>query len=295
MPTPRLIVLTALAMLAFAGNSWLCRAALAHTAIDPASFTAIRLLAGAGVLGLVAWRWRGARAGHGNGLSGLALFAYAACFAFAYVRLPAGTGALLLFGAVQVTMIGHGLWRGERLSGVQTVGVGLALAGLTGLLWPGLAAPPLTAAALMLAAGVAWGAYSLRGKGQGDPTRVSAGNFLWSLPFALALVLTLAALTRVGFTPTGFAPDSLRLDGAGLTYALASGALTSGIGYAVWYAVLPALSSASAATIQLSVPLITALGGVVLLDEALSARLLLAAAAIVGGIALVIRAQAARG
>jgi drug/metabolite transporter (DMT)-like permease len=295
MPTPRLIVLTALAMLAFAGNSWLCRAALAHTAIDPASFTAIRLLAGAGVLGLVAWRWRGARAGHGNGLSGLALFAYAACFAFAYVRLPAGTGALLLFGAVQVTMIGHGLWRGERLSGVQSVGVWLALAGLTGLLWPGLAAPPLTAAALMLAAGVAWGVYSLRGRGQGDPTRVTAGNFLWSLPFALVLVLTLAALTRAGFMPTGFALSDIRLDGAGLTYALASGALTSGIGYAVWYAVLPALSSASAATIQLSVPLITALGGVVLLDEALSARLLLAAAAIVGGIALVIRSQAARG
>jgi drug/metabolite transporter (DMT)-like permease len=290
MPLRRLIMLTTLAMLAFAGNSWLCRAALAHTTIDPASFTAIRLLSGAGVLGFVAWRWRRPHAGQGNWLSGLALFAYAACFAFAYVSLPAATGALLLFGAVQVTMIGHGLWRGERLRGAQTVGVGLALAGLTGLLWPGLSAPPLAAAALMLAAGVAWGAYSLRGKGHGDPTRVTAGNFLWSLPFALALALILAALTLAGFTP-----NSARLDGAGLTYALASGALTSGIGYAIWYSVLPALSSASAATIQLSVPLITALGGVVLLDEALSARLLLAAAAIVGGIALVIRAQAVRG
>jgi drug/metabolite transporter (DMT)-like permease len=270
----RLIVLTVLTMIAFAGNSLLCRVALKHTAIDAASFTAIRLISGAIVLWIVARLFRASRAGKGNWLSGLSLFAYAACFSFAYVSLPAGTGALLLFGAVQVTMIGHGIWTGERLHRLQVVGIVLALTGLVGLLLPGLSAPPLAGSALMLAAGVAWGIYSLRGRGTGDPTKVTAGNFLFSVPFAVALSIV--------------SIDGTKLDSLGVGYAVASGAVASGIGYAIWYSVLPSLKATSAATIQLSVPVIAAFGGIVFLAEPMTARLALASIAILGGIALVI-------
>jgi drug/metabolite transporter (DMT)-like permease len=270
----RLFTLTTLAMLAFAGNSLLCRAALDITRIDAASFTTIRLMSGALVLWIIA-RLRGpTREGIGNWISAFALFAYAAGFSFAYVNLTAATGALLLFGAVQMTMIGYGLWRGERLASLQWVGLMLALAGLIALLLPGLAAPPLQAAALMLCAGIAWGAYSLRGKGAGDPTRVTAGNFLRTVPFSLVLSLLMSSRATV--------------DVSGVGYAIASGALTSGLGYAIWYTALPALKSTQAATVQLSVPLIAALGAVLLLGEAMTLRLLLASMAIVGGIALVI-------
>ena len=275
----RLIALTTLAMTAFAGNSLLCRAALQHTGIDAASFTAIRLVAGALMLWLLVRLRQGTLAdGRGSWLSALALFVYAAGFSFAYLSLPTGTGALLLFGAVQATMIGYGLWRGERLQGWAFVGLLLALGGLVGLLLPGLAAPPLHGAALMLGAGVAWGVYSLRGKGAGDATRVTAGNFLRAAPMAAVL----AALML----------NSRSLDGAGVGYAVASGAVTSGIGYAIWYTALPALKATHAATVQLSVPVIAALGGVLLLGEPLTQRLLLASTAILGGIALVIRKQA---
>jgi drug/metabolite transporter (DMT)-like permease len=280
MPPLRILVLTTLAMLAFAGNSLLCRAALDHTRIDAASFTTIRLLSGALALWLVV-RWRAStRAGAGNWMSAFALFAYAAGFSFAYLHLPAATGALLLFGAVQATMIGHGLWRGERLRLRQWLGLMLALAGLVALLLPGLAAPPLASAGLMLCAGIAWGAYSLRGKGAGDPTRVTAGNFLRAVPFALALSLSMSG----GAT----------FDAAGIGYAVASGALTSGLGYAIWYAALPALKSTHAATVQLSVPLIAALGAVLFLGETVTTRLIAASVAIVGGIALVILGQGIR-
>lgn len=274
MPPFHVLLLTTLAMIAFAGNSLLCRAALKDTGIDPASFTAIRLASGALILFLVATAVRHARSGAGNWPSALALFAYAAGFSFAYVSLPAATGALLLFGAVQATMIGHGLWRGERFRGAQWLGLALALAGLVGLLLPGLTAPPLAGSLLMLGAGVAWGVYSLRGRGAGDPTRVTAGNFLRAAP--IAALLSLATLDRAG------------LDPAGVGYAVASGALASGIGYAIWYAVLPALKATAAATVQLSVPVIAALGGVLMLGEPFTLRLALASAAILGGIALVI-------
>ena len=270
----RVAILTALAMSAFAGNSLLCRLALEHTRIDAASFTLIRLAAGAIVLLLVTRTRSGGALGSGNWRSALALFAYAGSFSFAYVSLPAGTGALLLFGAVQATMIGHGLWAGERLRGLQFVGLVLALGGLVGLLLPGLAAPPLAGSLLMLGAGVAWGIYSLRGKGGGDPIRVTAGNFLRAVPMAAALSVLLH--------------EGAELDAAGFWYAVASGALASGIGYAIWYTVLPALRSTHAATVQLSVPVIAAVGGVVFLDESLSTRLVLASVAILGGIALVI-------
>ena len=274
MPTARLALLTLLALLAFAGNSLLCRAALAHTGIDPASFTTLRLASGALVLwALVALRG-GDRAGRGSVGSALALFAYAAAFSFAYVRLGAGVGALLLFGAVQTTMIGHGLWAGERLRARQVAGLVLACAGLLGLLLPGASAPPPGAALLMLGAGVAWGVYSLRGKGAGDPLRVTSGNFARAVVPALLLSVVMGGRMQV--------------DAAGALYAVTSGALASGVGYAIWYSALPWLRSTTAATVQLAVPVIASLGGVALLAEPLTPRLLAASVAVIGGIALVV-------
>lgn len=270
------LLITLVAMLAFAGNSLLCRVALRDTTIDPGSFTTLRIVAGALTLWLIV-RWRRQAlpaAGAGNWVSALALFTYAAAFSYAYVSLPTGTGALLLFGAVQATMIGVGLWRGERLGAMQTIGLVMAGAGLVGLLAPGLSAPPLTGALLMLGSGVAWGIYSLRGKGAGDPTRVTAGNFIRAT--VPAAVLTLATLPLA------------RLDVAGIVYAIASGALTSGIGYAIWYAALRHLRATTASTVQLSVPVIAAIGGTVFLAEPLTGRLMLASVAVLGGIALVI-------
>lgn len=270
----RLVALTFLAMMAFAGNSLLCRAALKDSGMDAASFTTIRLVSGALTLWLVVRARRSTVAGGGNWLSALALFAYAAGFSFAYLSLPAASGALLLFGAVQATMIGHGVWSGERFRKPQLFGLILALGGLVGLLLPGLSAPPLAGSLLMLGAGVAWGVYSLRGRGQGDPTRVTAGNFLRAAP--IAGVLSVLMVNQVS------------VDAAGFWYALASGALTSAMGYAIWYTALPALKATSAATVQLSVPVIAALGGVALLGEEITLRLVLASLAILGGIAMVI-------
>ncbi len=270
----RIISLTCLAMIAFAGNSLLCRQALKHTSIDPASFTAIRLVSGALVLWLLARLKHKAPAGKGNWSSAFALFAYAAGFSYAYVSLPAASGALLLFGAVQATMISYGIWKGERLRVLQIVGVSIAFGGLVGLLLPGLSAPPLLGSVLMLGAGIAWGIYSLRGKGAGDPTRVTAGNFLRSVPITLVLSLLMF--------------DFVSWDAAGFYYAVASGALASGMGYAIWYTALPSLKNTSAASVQLSVPVIAALGGIVFLGEPMTLRLVLASVAILGGIALVI-------
>ena len=266
--------LTAVAMIAFAANSLLCRLALRDTGIDAASFTSIRIAAGALMLWSIVRLRRGRRRVAGDWSSATALFAYAAGFSYAYQSLEAGTGALLLFGAVQATMIGYGLARGERLSPGAVAGLVLAAGGLIGLLLPGLSAPPLVGALLMGAAGVAWGIYSLRGRGGGDPAAATAGNFVRALPLALVL-----SLLEIGAT---------RLDPAGAAYAAASGALASGLGYAIWYAALPGLRAASAASVQLSVPVIAALGGALLLGETLTLRLLLAATAILGGIAMVI-------
>jgi drug/metabolite transporter (DMT)-like permease len=213
----------------------------------------------------------------GNWLSGLALSIYAAAFSFAYITLPAGTGALLLFGAVQATMILSGLRKGEDLHAIQLLGLTLAFGGLVVLLLPGLSAPPLPGSLLMLSAGVAWGVYSLRGKGVTNPTTATAGNFLRAVPFAL--VLSLLFLYR------------MRLDSLGLIYAVISGAVTSGIGYVIWYAALPNLSAASAATVQLSVPVLAAVGGIFFLREPATLRFFLASVAVLGGIALVIRSR----
>jgi drug/metabolite transporter (DMT)-like permease len=282
----RLVFLVTLAMLAFAGNSLLCRMALKQTTIDPASFTTVRLLSGACMLWLVV-RVKGSRrsaadvvgAVGGNWLSAGALFAYAAGFSFAYVNMTAATGALLLFGAVQATMIGYGVFKGERLRGPQLAGFTLALTGLVALMLPGLATPSLNSSLSMLGAGIAWGVYSLRGKrpqgaGPADPTRVTAGNFIRATPMALGLSVLMAG--------------SLSMDGAGLGYAVVSGALASGLGYAIWYQALPALRATHAATVQLSVPVIATLGGIAFLGETLTLTLVLASVAILGGIALVI-------
>ena len=270
----RVIALTSITMIAFAGNSLLCRVALRDTVVDPASFTSIRLVSGAAMLWLIVRMRRNTVQTGGNWLSALVLFGYAAGFSFAYVSLPAATGALLLFGSVQTTMIGRGLWMGERLTGLQLVGVLLAISGLVGLLLPGLSAPPLQGSLLMIGAGMAWGIYSLRGKGSGDATAVTAGNFLRAVPFSLAVSLVMS--------------HRISVDVAGFWYAVSSGALASGIGYAIWYTVLPSLKATSAATVQLSVPVIAALGGILFLAESITLRLVLASIVILGGIALVI-------
>jgi drug/metabolite transporter (DMT)-like permease len=284
MSAPRLALLTGLALLAFAGNSLLCRLALRGGGIDAASFTALRLASGALALALLdALRRQRARAnGNGNGdgdvvargdwLSAFALFAYAAAFSFAYLGLTAATGALLLFGAVQLTMLGRAFALGERLHARQWLGLVAASAGLLVLLLPGLQAPPVFNAALMLAAGVAWGVYSLRGRGSRDPLGTTAGNFMRTLPLA-------AALLAFGWSGAHF-------DRTGLLAALASGALASGVGYAFWYAALPFLKASTAGIVQLSVPVLAALGGIVLLAEPVGWRFALAAALTLGGVAL---------
>lgn len=273
MPLARLAALTTLVMIAFAGNSLLCRIALRGTGIDPATFTAVRIVSAAVVLAVITqWTHRPSyRAG--NWRSALALFAYAAAFSYAYVSLTAATGALLLFGAVQATMIGWGILKGEHMGRYQLGGLALALSGLVALLLPGLSSPPLAGSLLMILAGMAWGIYSLRGKGAGDPTQVTAGNFLRAV--VPALFLSLLGLSWA------------RWDARGVACAVASGAIASGMGYALWYSVLPALRATNAAVVQLSVPVIAAFGGIVFLSESLNTRLVLASVAVIGGIATV--------
>ena len=274
MSRTQVFVLTLFAMIAFAGNSLLCRLALKHTGIDAASFTLIRITSGALALWLIARMRGGIHSAASSWPSALALFAYAAGFSFAYVSLPAAAGALLLFGAVQATMIGYGLWAGERLRRRQVAGLFGAFGGLVGLLLPGLSAPPLLGSVLMLGAGVSWGIYSLRGKGAGDPIGVTAGNFLRAVSFAAGLSVAMLPWSS--------------LDSSGIGYAILSGALTSGVGYAIWYTALRGLNATRAATVQLCVPVIAAVGGIVFLGETITLRLLIASTAILGGVALVI-------
>ena len=278
--TSGVLAATALVMAAFAANSVLARLALAGGHADALTFTAVRLTSGAGALGVLLAA-RGVRP-TGGWVSAGALLVYAAAFSVAYLALPTGTGALVLFGAVQLTMIGWGRVRGERLRPVQALGLALALGGLVVLVAPGLGAPPLGAALLMALAGAAWGVYSLRGRGATDPTAQTTGNFLRAAPVAVGLALAGLAAGHAHLTPSGAA------------LAVTSGALTSGLGYAAWYAVLPRLRATSASVVQLSVPGLAALGGVALVGEPLTARLALASAATLGGIALVVRRPRAR-
>jgi drug/metabolite transporter (DMT)-like permease len=314
----RLFLLTLAAMIAFASNSLLCRAALKQTNIDAATFNFVRIFSGAVALWLMNFRRRitvdrtatplaaGSKTGvgfpslssspkgrgdpfslrekvrrrvldwkdAGNWPSALALFTYAAAFSFAYVDLSAGTGALLLFGAVQATMILWGLHKGERLDAIQIAGLVVAVTGLVILVFPGLSAPPLIGSILMLGAGVAWGVYSLRGKGVQNPASVTAGNFLRAVPFSVVVWIIFVPWAHV--------------DLAGVGYAIISGAIASGLGYVIWYTALPGLKAASAATVQLSVPVLAATGGILLLAEPITLRYVLASVAVLGGIALVV-------
>lgn len=284
--TLRLVVLTSLAMVAFAANSILTRLALAEGEIDAAGFTGLRLLAGAAALAPLALLARreavpGAALLGGSWPAAAALFGYAAAFSFAYLRLGAGLGALILFGAVQLGMLGWALLRGERHSAGQWLGLGLAVAGFIYLNLPSAAAPDPLGAALMVGAGLCWAAYSLLGRGSAAPLADTAGNFLRCLPLALPA----AAATLLAERPASW---------LGVACALASGALASGLGYAIWYAALTGLPRTRAAIVQLTVPVLAALGGVVFLGEAPGARLLLASLAILGGVALTIGAGGRR-
>jgi drug/metabolite transporter (DMT)-like permease len=266
--------LTALAMVAFAGNSLLCRAALRQTSIGEADFTFVRIVSGAACLWIIVRTTKGPLRNEGSWLSALALFGYAALFSFAYLYLTAGMGALLLFAAVQATMICWALHKGERMRLPQIGGLMLALAGLVVLVFPSLSARPSIAALVMISAGIAWGIYSLRGKGGGDPLRATTGNFLRAVPMTLLLSVVMLRSTN--------------WNNAGIIYAVISGAIASGLGYAIWYAALPGLKATGAATVQLSVPVIAAAGGILFLGEPITLRFALAASAVLGGIALVI-------
>ncbi len=269
----RVFLLTGLALLGFAANSLLCRGALGAGQADAPTFTGLRLLSGATVLWLLARPAGGVRGG--SWASAFALFAYAGAFSFAYLWLGAGVGALLLFGGVQVTMIGAGIARGIRPGARVWLGSLLATGGLAWLTVPGARAPSLPGSILMLAAGVSWGIYSLRGRRSGaPPLPTTADNFLRSLPFALALFVPFAI--------------SAHVTARGATLALISGALASGVGYSLWYAALPSLKPATAAVVQLLVPVIAASAAVVLFGETVTPRFAVAAAAILGGVALAI-------
>ena len=274
----RTAVFTALALVAFAGNSLLCRMALGPAAIDAASFSTLRIVAAAICLWLITVvTRRGSVWTQGSWLSALTLFVYAIPFSYAYGLLTAGTGALILFGTVQVTMIGGALFEGERPHARQWVGLLMAIAGLVYLLFPGIASPSPLGGALMTIAGVGWALYSIHGRGAVDPVAQNGGNFIRTLPM-LILVSVLALRQQ-------------HIETTGAILAILSGAVTTGLGYAAWYSALRGLTATRAALVQLLVPVITVAGGVVLLREPLSPRVVLSAAIVIGGIALALTAN----
>jgi drug/metabolite transporter (DMT)-like permease len=273
-------VLTIATLMAFAANSLLCRLALGGGMIDPISFAAVRLISGALVLWPVARAaapHEGGRVGGGSWWSALALFAYAAAFSLAYLTLTTGMGALILFASVQVTMLSMALRSGERLSAAQWAGSVVAVGGLVYLVFPGLSAPDPLGALLMGVAGVAWGIYSIRGRGVKAPVAMTAGNFSRAVPFALAA--SIVAIAWAEMTPEG------------ALIAVTSGALTSGLGYVLWYKALKGLTTTQASVLQLLVPVLAAIGGVMVLSEAMTARLLLASMLILGGVAVAVMAR----
>ena len=270
----KLVLLAVLAMTAFAANSLLCRMALVETDIDPASFTFWRLTSGALMLTLLVVMRNQKPLQEGNMASAIALFVYAAGFSFAYISMTTGAGALLLFGAVQVTMISWGLFKGERMSALQWGGFLLALIGLILLLLPNAAVPQLSSALMMLAAGIAWGVYSLKGKGAKFPIEATAGNFIRATLLALVLLVI--------FWPGG------EFHAEGMAYAVASGAIASALGYALWYSILVHIAAIKAATLQLSVPVLAVFAGWVFLDETVTLRIILSSLAVIGGVAMVI-------
>ena len=273
-------LLTVFAMLAFAANSVLGRLALivdGHEAsIDAASYTCIRLISGALVLALILLiRTRELKIKNINPVSATMLFTYAICFSFSYIHIATGTGALILFGAVQLTMLLSGLHKGERPGYLALAGIILAFGGLVYLLLPGISAPPFASAMLMMIAGIAWGIYSLRGKSTASPLIATSWNFIGTLPLVFITYL--------------FFHTDAHLTQKGVTLAILSGALASGLGYATWYSALPYLSATRAATVQLTVPIIAAAGGVLFLSEPISMRLALSSIAVLGGVYLTIK------
>lgn len=276
------VILTLLAMLAFAANSILCRIALGNELIDAASFTSIRLASGAIALVIILYLknasyFRSISANTFNVKSSLALYMYAICFSIAYIEISTGTGALILFGTVQLTMILFGIIKGEKSSLIVWTGIALACSGLVYLVLPGINAPSLFSAILMTISGLAWAAYSLRGKNSRDPVADTTWNFAGTLPFVA--ITSLAFISNADMTLNGIA------------LAVASGAIASGAGYVIWYAALPTLTWTTAAIVQLSVPTIAAFGGVLFMSEPFTARLIVASIATLGGIAVVIYAK----
>jgi len=269
------VILTFLTLVAFAANSLLCRMALGGHLIDPVSFTSLRLVSGALALICISRlvdEPRTPQKKKGTWGSGFALFVYATAFSIAYVTLSTGTGALILFGAVQVTMIGAAMKSGENFGPLQWFGSVSALGGLTYLMLPGLSSPDPLGALLMCISGIAWGVYSIRGKGVSTPVTVTAGNFIRSAPMAiLASVLAFSAV---------------RLETSGILLALISGVFTSGLGYVLWYKVLRNLTTTQASVVQLLVPVLASFGGVLFLAELLSVRLVASSVLILGGVAL---------
>ena len=269
---------TLVCMIFFAANSLLCRMALAGAGMDAVSYTVLRSVSAALVLWLFL-RLRGERAlRFGSWSAALALFAYMACFSWAYVNLPAAAGALIIAVAVQTSMVGAGVILGQRPSRAQALGIALAMTGLVYLLLPGLDAPPLWPSAIIFLSGVSWAVYTLLGRRNSAPVAATAGNFVRCLPLALLLLVG----DVVAGTGAGGGGPALPL--AGVLCALAAGGIASALGYVLWYFVLPRLSVPTAAVVQLSVPLITALGGALFMGEALTLRLGISTAAILGGI-----------
>ncbi|RPI28643.1 MAG: DMT family transporter [Acidobacteria bacterium] len=276
-------LLTGITLLAFAANSLLCRTALGAGLIDPVSFSTLRLVSGAIVLVPLAWLTGKSRLeakAKGSWGSSLALFIYAIAFSLAYVSLDAGMGALILFGAVQATMVGMGLKSGEQLHAVQWLGLISALGGLTYLFSPGIAAPDPVGVLLMLSAGVAWGLYSVRGRRAAAPVSSTAANFLRAVPISAGA--SLLALSFIHAQP------------AGIILAVVSGGLTSGLGYVLWYKALRGLTTTQAAVVQLLVPILAAFGGIAFLGERLSVRLAISSALILGGVAVAALSRASR-
>lgn len=277
-------LLTAVTMISFAANSILARLALRQGEIDAGTFTAVRIVSAAVGLALIV-RWGGLRLSilkeYGSWRAAAALFGYAAAFSFAYFSLDAGTGALILFAAVQITMIGVGMLRGERPLPPEWVGLVLALGGLTYLVSPGLAAPPFIGAALMAVSGTAWGFYSLAARGARSPVAATASNFTRAAPMAVAILVAVWAIDRP------------RASWLGLELAMISGAITSGLGYVIWYMALTGLTASRAAIVQLTVPVLAAFAGVLFLGERMTLRLALAGTAILGGVALALLGHSA--
>lgn len=268
------LVCTVFALIAFAANSVLCRMALKDMSIDAASFSSIRVASGAVMLVLIHKLSSGqiTTQSRGNWLSAIALFSYMVTFSFAYISLSTGTGALILFGMVQTTMIFWALKSGERPYFTEWTGFLFALTGLVYLVSPGLQAPSLTGSLLMIIAGISWGIYSLQGRNTTNPLADTTGNFVRAMPLIIMVNLFTLQHSHISMT--------------GVLFAVISGALASGLGYAVWYIALQSLTTSRAAIVQLSVPVLAAFAGIIFLAEDISIRLLISTLLILGGIAL---------